>query len=356
MKVRTMKRKMQPKPDYASMFTLRKDGRYVYRYTDDFGKRHCIYDRDPERLYQKINNPEPEEEKVITFSDIADAWERRHTEEIGFKTAEAYVAPLRRLKAQFGDRPAEEITAGDIAAYLDRQGKQGYSRRAVQMSRDIVHMIYNNAILNGTAKVNPCTAVRTPRNLPSTRRELPDDEAIAAVKTGGGCTFGLFALICLYSGLRRGEVLALTYGDIDRQHKVIHVTKSVEFIGNNPHIKPPKTNAGNRDAILLDALAEQIPKGRKNDYIFARSDGGLLTKTQYRKRWKKYCEEIGHELTAHQLRHGFATILFEAGIDDKSAQELLGHASIVTTRDIYTHIRQTKRDETASILNDFLTK
>ena len=89
-------------------------------------------------------------------------------------------------------------------------------------------------------------------------------------------------------------------------------------------------------------------------HIFCRDDGGLLTKIQYRKRWKSYCDYFGYNIGAHQLRHGFATILYEAGIADKDAQELMGHSSIQVTRDIYTHIRQSRRNNTANQLNNFL--
>lgn len=157
----------------------------------------------------------------------------------------------------------------------------------------------------------------------------------------------------MYAGLRRGEALALKYEDIDREKSVIHVTKAVEFVGNNPHLKTPKTDSGVRNAILLDVLKGQIPKGE--DYIFSREDGELLTKTQYRKRWDSYCKKIGYDITAHQLRHGFATILYEAGIEDKDAQELLGHSDITITRNVYTHIRKSRRDSTAKKLNDFVS-
>lgn len=340
---------MAKKINYASLYTLRKDGRYQGSYTDSRG-RHYVYDRDPERLWHKLNDPKEPERP--TFRQIAEGWQRRHWERIGYKTAEAYTAPLRRLINHFGALAAEEVTAADINAYLAAQGKQGYSRRSVQMTRDILHMIYNDAIVEGKASVNPCAAVTMPRSLPASRRELPDDDAISAVKNGLSLPFGLFAMVCLYAGLRRGEALALRYEDIDREHGVIHVNKAVEFVGNHPHLKAPKTAAGQRNAILLDVLAEAIPSG--SGYLFPRSDGGLLTKTQYRKRWTAYCKAIGHDLTAHQLRHGFATILYEAGVPDKDAQELLGHASITITRDIYTHIRQARRTDTAARLNDFL--
>ena len=337
---------MAKRINYAALYTLRKDGRYQGSYTDDKG-RHYVYDRDPERLWHKLNDPKPK--PAVTFSTLAEEWEEQHRERVGYKTWEAYTAPLRRIKERFGEQ--EELTAAEIAAYLDHLARLGYSRRTVQMHRDILHMIYNTAIVNGRARYNPCDAVSLPRNLPVQKRTLPGDDAIEAVKKAGSHPFGLFALICLYSGVRRGEALALRYEDIDRENKLIHITKSVVFLGNDPNIKEPKTKAGYRDAILLDVLAEAIPNGK--GYIFCGDGGKLLTKTQYRKRWLAYCKAIGHDITAHQLRHGFATILYEAGIPDKDAQELLGHSSIAVTRDIYTHIRSSRRDATAAKLNAF---
>ena len=104
----------------------------------------------------------------------------------------------------------------------------------------------------------------------------------------------------------------------------------------------------------MDILAEQIPDGK--GYIFCRDNGGLLTKMQYRGRWEHYCEAIEHDVTAHQLRHGFATILYEAGIEDKDAQELIGHSSIAVTRNVYTHIRQSRREQTAAKLNEYIQR
>ena len=339
------------KIDYSAMFTQRKDGRYMGYWRDQNGKRHAVYDRDPEQLYHKILAKEVER-PPLSFENAADSWARTHWDRIGNKTAETYEAPLRRVKDQFADEAAEDVTAQQIQAFLADLGKQGFSRRSVQMHRDIINMIFNNAIIENGLRFNPCSAVTLPRNLPAKKRDLPTDAAIEAVRNSADKPFGLFALICLYGGLRRGEALALRYEDIDRKNALISVSRAVEYIGNNPHIKPPKTAAGVRTVPLLAPLAAVLPKGK--GYVFCNEDGTLLTKTQYRKRWLKYCAAIGHDITAHQLRHGYATILYEAGVPDKDAQELLGHSSITVTRDIYTHIRSVHRQETAQKLNAFV--
>ena len=336
------------KLDYAKLFTKRKDGYYVARWTVN-GKRKCLYDKDPEKLYYKMElakRPRP-----VTFGEMAEAWEDNHAQRVGYNTMEAYKAPLRNLCDRYGDLPLSDVSPQMIQALLAELGTQGYARRTVQMYRDIINMVYNHAIVNGKATVNPCSAVSVPRGLHTTRREMPSDEALRAVRESTG-EMALFAKICLYAGLRRGEVLALRYEDIDRQRGVIHVTKAVEYIGNDAHIKEPKTDAGKRDVALLSVLAKEIPQG--SGYIFHMDDGRPLTKISIRKRWLRYCKDIGHDITPHQLRHGYATILFEAGVEDKVAQELLGHSTIAVTRDIYTHIRQAKMKDTIAQLESFI--
>lgn len=341
---------MSKKINYAALFTLRTDGRYVATYTDERGKKHYVYDRDPERLFHKMNDPKQER----TFADAAAAWYDDHRERVGYSTAEVYKAPLARLIDRYGDYHVGEVTAADVSAYLSELGKMGYSRRSVQMHRDIINMIYNHAIVAGDAAANPCAAVSLPRNLPSSTRELPTDEEIRTIRQRTDHPFALFSLLCLYGGLRRGEALALRYEDIDRAAGLIHVRRAVEFMGNNPHIKDPKTKAGTRDVPLLAPLAAILPR-EKRGFIVSMGNDKPLTKSSYRKRWAAYCRDIGVDITAHQLRHGYATILYEAGIPDKDAQELLGHSDIAVTRNIYTHIRQSRREETAARLNAFLS-
>jgi integrase len=339
---------MAKKINYASLYTLRKDGRYQGSYTDEKG-RHYVYDRDPEKLWYKLNTPKAPE--IITFSSLAEDWKADHWERIGYKTAEAYTAPLRRIINHFGR--FESISASDVSAYLAMLAKQGYSRRSVQMHRDILHMIYNYAIVSGKASVNPCTAVSLPRNLPVKKRSLPTDNAMEAVKKGGNQPFGLFALICLYAGCRRGEALALQYEDFDFQNNTIAISKSVCYANGRAFLKTPKTESGNRTVILLDKLKKYIPKCKKG-FIFAEKDRNMLiTEGEFQTLWEHYQKETGVTCTPHCLRHAYATMLFEAGLDVKDAQALMGHANISVTQDIYTHIRNARMKQAAEKLNRF---
>ena len=176
-----------------------------------------------------------------------------------------------------------------------------------------------------------------PRNLPQTRREAPDKDQIAKIKASANLPFGLFPALIYYTGCRRGEAQALTGADIDRKAMRVHIRRSV-YYDHGAKIKEPKTAAGVREVPLLPALDALLPKKLPQGYLFAEPDGSLLTDGDFRKLYKAYCAASGVTVSLHQIRHGYATALFEAGVDPKTAQKLLGHAKLSTTMDIYTHV------------------
>lgn len=154
----------------------------------------------------------------------------------------------------------------------------------------------------------------------------------------------LLPYLIKYTGLRKGEALALTFVDIDRDAREITVSKSVYYIGNNPHIKTPKTAAGERTVPIFDPLLSELPTaGKCGDYLFS-DDGGKspLTHRRFGMCWSKFAEETGISCTAHQLRHSYATMLYDLDVDSKVAQALLGHATEAMTREVYTHLRPDK--------------
>lgn len=348
---------MAKKINYADLFTLRADGRYQGYWHDldadgePKGQRHTICDRDPQRLYGRIQAKETQ--PVLTIRSVSDQWWRERMEVLAWKTVEAYKPVLKRITDRFGRQQLDDIDTADVNAFLRWLAGQKYAKRTVQMHRDILSQVYNYAIAHELTRYNPCDHAIMPKGLSQETRGIPSDKAIDAVRKNYEHPFALFAQICLYAGLRRGEVLGLRYEDIDREANVIHVRRSVYFVGNNPHVKAPKTENSKRDVLLLDALAARLPKG--SGYIFVNEDGAMISRDRYRDRWKSYCNYIGFpDLTAHQLRHGFATILYEAGVPDKDAQELLGHSDITLTRNIYTHIRSAQKAKTADLLNGYL--
>lgn len=157
----------------------------------------------------------------------------------------------------------------------------------------------------------------------------------------------------LYTGLRLGEALALQWKDIDEEAGVIHVWRSLYWAGKNQgEFKPPKTEAGIRDVIYLNKLQAVMEphRGAPEDFVLGGSKP--MTKQKYTCLLRRFRKDAGISCGPHQLRHAFATLCFEAGIPEKTAQGLLGHAQLSTTMDIYAELRDKKRMEAAAALNN----
>lgn len=368
------------KKSYEALLTKRKDGRWQ----KVVGGKYYI-DRDPERLLEKIKAAEnPPPPSPPTFREVAEAWRKKHWEQITYKTISCYNSAYRRAVDADGDRLITDVTAGDIERILMRLKAQGLSAKTVKTQRTVYKLIFNYAIIDDNygrfLKINPAVATSVPRGLPAEIREAPADDVIEIIRHSYGKYFGLFPFLLLYTGFRRGEALALTWGDIDFKNKIIKCSKAVTLVGGMPYLKPPKTEAGIREVPLLSDLEKVLVRpadAKDEDLVFPSASKKHLAEVTYNKRWMHYCKDTGlvqttteeriskqgkkyvytkykPTITAHPLRHGYATILFEAGVDVYTAQRLLGHANVETTMAIYTHLREKQQAKSTAKLQEYL--
>ena len=340
------------------MLTKRKDGRYCKTLTIN-GKRTYFYSSEPteKKAERDIENQllefKQRKEKGELFSAVADLWNTEYRLKISEITYKNSVkSAYKRICDEFKDVYIKNITILDINVFINRMIAKGYSKKTVSTHKSVLNMIFSFALLNRYIDYNPVHDIRLPNNLPKNPRTIPSTEEIKIVSAHHE-GFELLPYFLLYSGLRRSEALALEWSDIDFDKKLITVNKRLAFDGNRPIIEnKTKTANSERKVILLDRLADVLPKG-KSGLVFSNPDNTPLTKGQYRRRWSKYQKTYNLTVTAHQLRHAYATMLFEAGVDVKDAQELMGHSDINLTRQIYTHIRNERKQETADKLNNF---
>lgn len=365
---------MARKINYASMFTLRKDGRYQVKYTDESGKSRTLYDRDPENLYHKLQAVKtPEEEQDPTFREIAESWERQHREEITPRTWINYEPHYKDILARHGNKTIAEVTAQQIVNHLTTAKTKGYSATVVNTIRSLYRMIFDYAVSNDYAQYNPVLSIRLPKGLKKGKRTAPTDEQIKTIFANVDIEFGLFPVFLLCTGMRKSEALAITWDDVDFKNKAISVTKSIDYTsGAKPKIKPPKTEAGNRMVPIIDALYNKLQEAystRTSDFVFPASEsnrggngGGMMTLRGYEGAWLRYCESVGlmedgkPSITAHNLRHGTATLMFELGVDELTAQRILGHSRVEITREIYTELRAKQNIKSVTMFNEGMKK
>lgn len=322
-------------------------------------KPKYFYGKTQKEVKQKMAAWQKEQVAGKSFEKVSQEWEVEHEKASAYNTMRAYQAPLKRLREQFGSSKPGDITPDEVSAYLRYLAGRGYGQRTMSMEFAVLNMVFDYAIVKGYASTNPCGPVKLPSGLPKAKRDMPTEEQLEAVKKGVKEPFGLFPYMLLYTGMRRGELLALRWEDIDLEAGVIHVTKSVYFAGSASVVKEPKTESGKRVVVILDALREVLPEPGTG-YVF----GGKkpLTDYQFRSAWGNWAKAVGlgpggmkgTDVTPHQLRHAFATILYDAGVGEVDTMAIMGHSSIKVTREVYTHIRQDRIAQTTKQINDYL--
>ena len=335
------------------MATKRADGRVVKTMTDPrTGKRVYFYGSTEREVNRKIMEYQGKVEEGRTFSEVADEWWEEAKPRLASQTIKVYRPAMRRVVEEYGEIHVKDIKPKDVSRFFLRLAKEGLALKTFGNTRTVLNQILSHAVVEGDAESNPSTYVPTPKGLSQTKRGAASeaDERTFA----DSADVWIFPTISLHTGLRKGEILALQWRDVDFDRKLIYVTKSVAHDGDRPYIKQPKTEAGKRFVPLLDALMEEFLKipDRDPDHYIVSDDGTRpLTNRRYQTLSAAYKRATGTSCTAHQLRHSFATTAFEAGLDPKTVQEIVGHKQVSTTLDLYTDFRERAARAAAEKLN-----
>ena len=330
----------------------RKDGRYCKQITIN-GKRHCFYGFSEREITKKILEFEEKEQNSVKFKCIAEDWWDEHESTLAEQSKRVYKRSMDELIDEFGDIYITDIKPKDITVFYKCIAAQGLSQKTIEKRRMVLSLIFDYAINNDMLQYNIVTSVKIPKGLPKAKRDPASPEDERKIKE----SFDVWALpyIALYTGMRKGEILALKWEDIDFTEDLIDVTKSVAHKGDKPFVKDTKTKKGTRKVILLAPLKEKLlkfKKGKKSaDYVISDDGKKPLTNRRYITLMDNFHEKTGTCCTAHQLRHSFSTIALECGLEPKIIQELLGHEQISTTLDIYTSVRKESLNQAKELLN-----
>lgn len=227
---------------------------------------------------------------------------------------------------------------------------------------------------------------KIPKDAPVTERQ-PIDNTQKGLILSVEHRCQIAALIMLYCGLRRGEIIALKWSDIDLNNKTIAVTKSaVRKDSNHYEVTPHTKNGKDRYISIPDNLMTYlkiIRYNKKNDvFVYPQKDGGMQTFTTWKRYWSSYIKQLNYRqyyncctqhglkpkaftapsgipqvidsFTAHQLRHTYCTMLYMSGVDILTTSKLMGHSSIQITLEIYTHLDEKYKKLNISKFNEYI--
>lgn len=257
------------------------------------------------------------------------------------------------IKPRIGHMKLRDVRDVHLQRILNEQ--TGKSSSHAKKLRMVMQEMFKRARQSRLIPFDPAELLDLPATTTGGHRAITEDERAAILAVAETHRAGLWVLTLLYTGMRPGETVALMWSDVDFARNEIHVHAAKE--SGSREIKAPKTAAGVRDIPIHAALLPKLraAQGRPFTPVFPTQAGNRQNEDSLRRLWKGFCRDLdiymgaevyrnkiiksvlAPDLTPYCLRHTFCTDLQRAGVPINVAKELMGHADIQTTANIYTH-------------------
>lgn len=257
------------------------------------------------------------------------------------------------IKPRIGQMRLRDVRDVHLQRILNDQ--TGKSTSHITKLRMVMQEMFKRARQSRLIPFDPSELLELPASTSGRRRAITDQERAAILAVAEHHPAGLWVLTMLYTGMRPGETAALMWVDVDFERNEIHIHAAKE--SGSREIKAPKTAAGVRDIPIHAALLPRLRAAQGSPFspVFPNRAGNRQTEDSLRRMWKGFCRDLdiylgaelyrnkivrsvlAPDLTPYCLRHTFCTDLQRAGVPINVAKELMGHADIQTTANIYTH-------------------
>lgn len=376
----------------------KKNGRYEARYVNRFGKRVSISGNDLKDVKKRYNEALYENDKQINLKEhmSLDEWYKKWMNVYKYDTirenTKRYYNTVysKHISPSLGNFKLTDITQYQIKKLIKELQKNGYHYETCNKVRILMIDMFNKAIINEYVRKNPAKGISLKRNEDVDRRVLSQEEQTIFFDCSKGTFYDNLFVTAVSTGMRIGELAALRWKDIDWSNKVIHVTRTLVYqkyendTHKEFHFEKPKTRTSNRDIPINRqceiALKKQflqksvvvtkqpITKDVGEDYLdllFTTKFNTPLNSQIVCDAIKKIIDEINltrdyvdemELFSAHCFRHTFATRCFESGIQPKTVQAYLGHATLQMTMDLYTSVMPKQLNKEMDKISDVLDR
>lgn len=265
-----------------------------------------------------------------------------------------YMIDLKILP-YFGEMSMCSIQAADIRNWQNNLIKQGYAPTYLKTINNQLCAIFNFAVKYYNLKENPCDKVGSIGKSKADEMNFwTKDEFLCFVDHVMDKRLSYIAFMMLYwTGMRIGELLALTPKDVDFEHQIISITKSYQRVRGEDIISPPKTPKSIRKITIPQFLIDDLEDYINSLYGISENDRLLpITKTYLEHEMQRGIKASGlKRIRLHDLRHSHASLLVEMGFQPLAIAERLGHEKIETTLNTYSHLYPNKQMQLADMLN-----
>ena len=279
------------------------------------------------------------------------------------------------IKPNIGNIPLEKLTTMDLQKFYrklltksrverieSKEQPKGLSAKTVRNINQVISSAMDLAVEQKIILANPTNACELPKVEHQEMQTIPAEQLQAFLDEARATGVYEMYYIELATGLRRGELLGLKWSDIDWKNGIIKVRRQVARVDGQIVEAPLKTKNSYRAVTIspqaIEVLKQQKAKTKelKEPYIFPSPNGGPISPDSVNNMLKRVLERAGiPKVRFHDLRHTFATIALQNGVDIKTVSGMLGHFSAGFTLDTYAHVTTSAQKEAAQTMANVLS-
>lgn len=314
----------------------------------------------------------------MTVGQWLDIWTAEYLGAVKPRTVDLYKSVVNfRIKPGLGAIKLESLTPHVVQNFYNTISKPhgdagGLAPKTIRNIHGILHKALQQAVANGYIRSNPADACILPKAIRKELKPLDEDMIGAFLKAIEAHPFKDLFTITLFTGMREGEALGLLWDRVDLVKGTITIDKQLQLIrgtGGQYQMVPTK-NSKSRTITLAPYIVKVLhavkrkqlenrlrygPIWEDNGFVFSDELGRHLSPSTVYKSFKKVMEEIGSpETRFHDLRHSYAVAAIKSGDDIKTVQENLGHATAAFTLDIYGHVTEKMKRDSAARMEQFI--
>ena len=261
-----------------------------------------------------------------------------------------------------GEIPIQKLTAREVQQFYGKLQEEHLSSQRIRSVHIALHKALKDAVQADLLRDNVCDRVTLPRLDTGERHPLTQTQAQQFIQAAKGNPWETLLIVALTTGLRRGELRALRWQDIDLEKRIVHIHRSaISVNGYGVVDSEPKTHKSKRNIVLHAFVIEMLKNHRRVqleqrlkkgatwkdlDLVFPNRVGDYFCKDSLYRNFARILRKAGlPPMHIHDLRHSAATILLAMGVNIRVVQEILGHSNISTTLGIYGHVLPGMQEE-----------
>ena len=290
----------------------------------------------------------------LTLKKLLALWLDHKKHNISYRTLQDYSKMVKyHSTSELANVAISELSMHQIQKYIDSMSASKLAAKTIRQRYLTIHQALEYAVRSEFIKSNPSKYVSLPKARKPEIEVIPNDKLSEIIAEVNNSLYRVPLLILFNTAMRRGEVCALQWQDIDFDKRIITVSKSLYLFQSKWTVKQTKSYKSRHismNDLLYELLIQEYNNRKSDTWVCPSIVSEVLSPNTLYKNYSIIAKKFGVSTKLHDIRHTVITMMIQNNINFKIVSEIAGHSSIQMTLDRYTHIKTDAQKEAVAIL------